>query len=283
MAFCTSLSEIQRQPSLSPDRPCLTLKLSIRDGEGLAGALRTAPARHSGAVVGKMLGMDEERTESARGDLAGVPADLPGDSGWIKTRVAAEALGVDPRTVRAYIARGDLVAKSEGEGIQKAYLVSIDSVYALRDSRGSSARKPRTSRAGVREKSARNADLAGARGDATGGARGIPAEDLADIIRDLAAEAARRSAEAAEFRTRLELTANAESTLREQLERERERADRLEAELASLRETRERVSEPRNAPKTASEGEAREMSPEPQEPAERHSRVPWWRRFFGFE
>ena len=91
------------------------------------------------------------------------------------------------------------------------------------------------------------------------------------------------SAEAAEFRTRLELTANAESTLREQLGRERERADRLEAELASLRETRERVPEPRNGPKTASEGEAREMSPEPQEPAERHSRVPWWRRFFGFE
>jgi chromosome segregation ATPase len=197
--------------------------------------------------------------------------------------VAAEALGVAPRTVRAYIERGDLVARSEGEGIQKAYLVSIDSVYALRDSRGSSARKSRTSRPDARERSARNTDLAGARGGSRGDARSVSAEDLADIIRDLAAEAARMSAEAAEFRTRLELTANAESTLREQLERERERADRLEAELASLRETRERVSEPRNAPKTASEGEAREMSPEPQEPAERHSRVPWWRRFFGFE
>ncbi len=281
MAFCTSSSEIQRQPSLSPDRPRLTFKLSIRDGGGLAGALRTVPIQHSGAVVGKMPGMDEEHTESARGSFAGVPPDPLGDSGWIKTRVAAEALGIDPRTVRAYIERGDLVARSEGEGIQKAYLVSIDSVYALRDSRGSSARKSRTSGAGARERSARNTDLAGARGGSRGDARGVAAEDLADIIRDLAAEAARMAAEAAEFRTRLELTANAESTLREQLGRERERADRLEAELASLRETRERVPEPRNGPKTASEGEAREMSPEPQEPAQRRSS--WWRRFFGFE
>jgi hypothetical protein len=86
--------------------------------------------------------MEEDLTESASGDLAGVRADLPGESGWIKTRVAAEALGVDPRTVRAYIERGDLVAKSEGKGIQKTYLVSIDSVYTLRDRRGSSGRKP---------------------------------------------------------------------------------------------------------------------------------------------
>ena len=73
-----------------------------------------------------MLGMDEDLTESASGDLAGVYADLSGESGWVKTRVAAEALGVDPRTVRAYIGRGDLVARSEGKGIQKTYLVSID-------------------------------------------------------------------------------------------------------------------------------------------------------------
>ncbi len=259
-----------------------------------------APAQHSCAVVGKMPGMDEERTESARGDLAGVPPDPSGDSGWIKTRVAAEALGVDPRTVRAYIERGDLVARSEGEGIQKAYLVSIDSVYALRDSRGSSARKPRTSGADVRKESARSADLAEARGGSRGDARGVSAEDLADIIRDLAAEAARMSAEAAEFRTRLELTANAESTLREQLERERERADRLEAELASLREARQPSPAPPGASETVSETpegtddtltdradradretgvQRRAKPPKGLRPGERS----WWRRFFGFE
>jgi hypothetical protein len=94
--------------------------------------------------------MEEDLTESASGDLAGVHADLPGESGWIKTRVAAEALGVDPRTVRAYIERGDLVARSEGKGIQKTYLVSIDSVYALRDRRGPSVKKTRVSAADIR-------------------------------------------------------------------------------------------------------------------------------------
>ncbi len=90
------------------------------------------------------------------------------------------------------------------------------------------------------------------------------------------------AAEAAEFRTRLELTANAESTLREQLGRERERADRLEAELASLRETRERVPEPRNGPKTASEGEYGTETPAG-DTGEPRGRSSWWRRFFGFE
>lgn len=197
-----------------------------------------------------MRGMEEERTESAGGDLAGVPADIPGGSGWIKTRVAAEALGVDPRTVRAYIERGDLVARSEGEGIKKTFLVSIDSVYALRDRRGTSAKPRRASAADIREKSARTASLPEGRGSTTG----VPAEALADIIRDLAAETARLSAEAAEFRIRLELTAQSESTLRETLERERVRADRLEAELASKREN----------------------------PSSRPERS-WWRRWFGFD
>ena len=44
-----------------------------------------------------------------------------GASGWVTTQVAAEALGVDPRTVRTYISRGILKAKVEGEGVEKAY------------------------------------------------------------------------------------------------------------------------------------------------------------------
>ncbi len=150
--------------------------------------------------------MGEEHT---RGKLAGHAADDTGGSGWVTTKVAAEALGVNPRTIRTYIEQGELEAKAQGEGIQKTYLVSIDSVYALRDRRG----PPRYTRRKTRETSASGRDSAG---------------ELTAIIRDLTSELVQRSQETSELRTRLELTAQAESTLREQLERERERADKLE-------------------------------------------------------
>jgi hypothetical protein len=53
-----------------------------------------------------------------------------------------------------------------------------------------------------------------------------------DIVRDLERELGRVQGE---FRARQELTQITESTLREQLERERERADRLEAALEAER------------------------------------------------
>jgi hypothetical protein len=55
-------------------------------------------------------------------------------------KVTAEAIGVDPRTIRTYIRNGELEAKSEGEGVEKAYLVDIESVYELRASRKSSGK-----------------------------------------------------------------------------------------------------------------------------------------------
>jgi hypothetical protein len=75
----------------------------------------------------------------------------------------------------------------------------------------------------------------------------------------------------------LKLTAVAESTLRESLERERARADaeweRAEALPLELERLREQLAEasipqkpPENAPGTATVGERRS----------------WWRRFFGF-
>ena len=106
--------------------------------------------------------------------------------------------------------------------------------------------------------------------------------DLVDLIRDLSAEVTRRSSEAAELRTRLELTERAESSLREALEQrlgtecilreqaERER-DELATELEAMRETRE-------APQTPIEGEGSSKTPsEQQEPVEQRS---WWRRLF---
>ena len=41
------------------------------------------------------------------------------------TRLILWRVGVTLRTIRMYIERGDLEAKSEGEGIEKIYLVSI--------------------------------------------------------------------------------------------------------------------------------------------------------------
>jgi hypothetical protein len=232
--------------------------------------------------------VEDEHTEIPRGYIADTPervlADDPGGSGWVTTRVAAEALGVNPRTVRAYIERGDLEARSEGEGIQKAYLVSINSVYAIRERRGASRNNPRRSGAGIREESVRSAASAGRRGETPGSSAGVPAEELTSMIRDLTADLMRRTADVAELRTRLELTSQAESTLQaererllEDLARERERADRLEAEL---RETRGPSPEPQEVPETAPESAGNEeVAPEPQEPAQRRS---WLHRvFFG--
>ena len=58
-----------------------------------------------------------------------------GSSGWVNTDVAAEALGVSSRSVRNYILNGDLVARKEKEGINERYVVSVDSLYTLRDRR----------------------------------------------------------------------------------------------------------------------------------------------------
>ena len=144
----------------------------------------------------------EDRT---RGNSAGA-------SGWVTTQVAAEALGVDPRTVRTYISRGILKAKIEGEGVEKAYHVDIDSLYALRDARKSSGKGPRK----VREKSA-------------------DAEDFAGLIRDLTAQVVERSSEAANLRARLQLTERTQSTLEEEARALREERDRLRAELEAER------------------------------------------------
>ncbi len=111
-------------------------------------------------------------------DRGGPFPDDRGGSGYVTTSVAAEALGVNPRTIRTYIERGMLEAKAEGEGIQKTYLVSIDSVYSLRDRRGS----PRKSRRETRERSA----IAEGPGERS-------AEDLTSIIRDLTSELMHRS------------------------------------------------------------------------------------------
>jgi hypothetical protein len=162
--------------------------------------------------------------ESTRGFSADAGAEARGSSGWVTTKVAAESLGVDPRTVRTYINRGELDAKVEGEGVEKTYLVAIDSLHALRVRKGF----PRKTRAKSREKSAKVVD----------GAEN--AEDYAEMVRDLTDRLIRLSSETAELRTRLELTVRAESTLQEERDqlrqdRERERQERLDAQQEAQR------------------------------------------------
>ena len=148
-----------------------------------------------------------------------------GVSGWINTEVAAAALNVSPRTVRDYIATGKLAARTEGSGVQRRHLVDIGSLQALLDDRRREAAVPprgrREDRAFV---------------DAAIEAAGSADASAAETIRDLVTRLEARSAEAADARARLELTERAESTLRGELDREREERRRVQEEAQRLRD-----------------------------------------------
>ena len=188
--------------------------------------------------------------------------NVTANGGWVTTRQAARALGVIPRQVRNYIAAGELEGRKEGKGVTERWLVSISSVEALRHKRHSEGKLPGQYR-----------DVAEAAEEA-----GHSTGEAAELVRELAARLEDAQYELGRAEARLELTAQAESTLQEALERERERADSLEAEL---QEARKPPPEPRDGPEVASEGTDKgEVPPDPQEPVQRRS---WWRRFFGFD
>src|ERR671916_188814 len=184
------------------------------------------PQRHDVLPYGALMQQD-------RGNITG-------NGGWVTTRQAARALNVMPRQVRNYIAAGDLEGRKEGKGVTERWLVSISSVEALRQKRHSEDKLPGKYR------------------DVTGDAEytGQSAGNTAELIRELAARLEDAQYELGRAESRLELTSQAESTLREDLARdreraeaERERADRLEAEL---REVRKPPSEPQDVSKTVS-------------------------------
>jgi chromosome segregation ATPase len=170
------------------------------------------------------------------------------------------------------------VAKSKGEGVRRTWLVSIDSLQAFRDARQSAGNLPRTDRAAVRDAH-------------------IAAEGFGNPIRELADRLAEEAARAAEYRVRLELTEQAQTSLEEELateRRRREEAERERDELRELRELREELrqrvevpSEPQEATEKGSEEttkgeEVTEAAQEPQKPSQRRERS-WWRAFFGLE
>ena len=159
--------------------------------------------------------MGEDRT---RGHSRPDDADTSGESGWITTEVAARAVRVSPRTIRRYIDRGKLEAKPQGEGVRREWLVSVDSLHALRASRTVEQDVPESDRGG---------ELA---------------DSIADVLREMAARLESRAEEAAELRVRLELTERAQSTLEnerrralEELSEERRRREAAERERDDLR------------------------------------------------
>jgi septal ring factor EnvC (AmiA/AmiB activator) len=204
-------------------------------------------------------------------------ADLSGESGWITTEVAARALRVSPRTIRRYIEQGRLEAKLQGEGVRREWLVSVDSLHALRATRTFEEPSPDVDHA--------NDVVAAA----------ATAANIADVLREMAARLERRAEEVAELRVRLEITERAQSTLederrqaleelaearRRQEEIEQER-DELRRELEALKESHE---EPSESPESPGPNDAPpEASAEAQEPTERQEveRRGWLRRFFG--
>ena len=181
------------------------------------------------------------------------------------TDLAAKAVRVSPRTIRRYIDQGKLEAKPQGEGVRREWLVSVDSLHALRASR-------------TIEEEVSDVD------------RGVEyADSIADVLREMSARLESRVEEAAELRVRLELTERAQSTLEDErrralqeLEEERRQREEAERERENLHRELEALREARQSPQTVEE--------EPDSRAEAHSATvkdqqgtqrPWWRRWLG--
>jgi hypothetical protein len=209
--------------------------------------------------------------EASHGQSRPKLADLSSESGWVATDVAARALRVSPRTIRRYIDQDRLEAKPEGEGVRREWLVSVDSIHALRATRTLEDTSPRTDRAS-------DADF--------------PADSIADVLREMAARLERRAEEAAELRVRLEITERTQSTLDEErrraldeLEETRRRLDKAERERDELRQALEAFEESREEPPESAEPRPGPTPPDAgegaQEATQESVRQPWWRRLFG--
>ena len=203
--------------------------------------------------------------EKARGHGADAHGNRHGGSGWVTTQQAARALGISARTVRWHIEHGNLLAEPQGEGVKRAWLVSIDSLQAFRDTRQRAGDLPGDNRAGERSV-------------------GIDADIPGNPIRELADRLAEEAAKAAEYRVRLELTEQAQSTLEEQLAEERRLREEAERERDELRRRLEAAPEPPQAPESApeaSEGASPRSDTIGAQDSVQEESKPWWVRWFG--
>jgi hypothetical protein len=200
-----------------------------------------------------------------------VSANTPGEvrnktsgSGWTTTKQAAKVLGVSRRSVQGYVRRGLLEAQEQGQGVNKTFLVSIDSLNALHDRRRSEASEA--------------AKFAEASADAVEEANQYTS--AGEALRHAIERVEARTAEATELRIRLELTEQAQSTLHEELFEERRRREEAERERDALRRRLE-SREPQEAPTDASEQPRRVESQAAVGQAQEGAERPWWRRMFG--
>jgi hypothetical protein len=196
---------------------------------------------------------------------AGARDEALASSGWTTTKQAAKVLGVSRRSVQGYVRRGLLEAREEGEGVTKRFIVSIDSLNALRERRSDEALSAEGF-AGDSSEAEEAASLAANAG-----------EGLRHVVDRLEA----RTAEATELRVRLEITERAESTVRAELAEERRRREEAEREREDLRRELQALQEAREFPESPGPTEtttpATEGPHEGSRPPERRS---WWRRMF---
>jgi hypothetical protein len=192
-------------------------------------------------------------------------------SGWTTTKQAAKVLGLSRRSVQGYVRRGILEAQEEGEGVNKRFFVSIDSLNALSERR----RREAGEVADFSEASAEMEHAANLAANA--------GESLRHVIDRLEA----RTEEATELRIRLELTEKAQSSLEEALaderrrreEAERERED-LRRQLDVLRESPESSGGPTDTPPDApADAHATTERPEANESEAARPRSLWSRLF----
>ena len=196
---------------------------------------------------------------------ANVPGENFAESGWTTTKQAAKVLGVSRRSVQGYVRRGLLEAKVEGEGVNKRFIVSIDSLNAFSERRRNEAKTD----AGFAETSAKEKNAANL------------AENIGEPLRHAIDRLEARTEEATELRVRLQLSETAESTLREELTEERRRRESAEREREELRRQLEAL---REAPETYEADEEQQGRAEPRSAApgaQERARRPWWRRVFG--
>jgi hypothetical protein len=203
-----------------------------------------------------------ETSAKSAGESAHDYRETPAASGWTTTKQAAKVLEVSRRSVQGYVRQGLLEAKTEGDGVNKTFLISIDSLNTLRDRR----RRKADEAANFPEGSPRVGELANL---ALNTGEGLP-----HVIARLEA----RTAEATELRIRLELTERAESTLREELEEERRRREEAERDHDELRRWLESAQEPRGSPETPSRARETEDSRSGDEGAPQRPSSPLSRR-----
>jgi DNA-binding transcriptional MerR regulator len=162
----------------------------------------------------------EANGEDGRGTSQKAGRTPSAGSGWTTTKVAGKALDVSPRTVQSYIRRGLLDGKTEGEGVKRAWLVSVDSINALRAERLAED---------------------GGEGFRDGSAEAL-AESIGEAVQNISTRLAEESAKAARLEERLAITERAQSTVEEEARALREENERLRCELKGLREKPEERS-----------------------------------------